>query len=270
MSALRQPATSSGGYTLLFGSGVYDFAGDGPVHMVGGFASLAGAWVLGPRIGRFDANGSPVDMPGHNAALTLLGVFLLWFGWFGFNPGSTNAILMPVTNTSSFSVGYSSIASGIAVNTTSAAAAATIATLFAAMVHTYFTLRVVVWDLIVAGNGALAGLVAITGPCAFVQTWAAWIIGLGAGVLYYLASKFILYKLKVDDPLDAIAVHAVSGAWGMVGGALFAASDLVTAWYGPQPGVSMADFTSTGQGQRYYGLFMGGGVTCWPLILCIF
>jgi Amt family ammonium transporter len=95
MSASRTLATSTSGYTLLFGSGVYDFAGDGPVHMIGGFASLAGAWVLGPRIGRFDADGKPVDMPGHNAALTLLGVFLLWFGWFGFNPGSTNAILSP-------------------------------------------------------------------------------------------------------------------------------------------------------------------------------
>ena len=83
LSALRTPATASGGYVLFSNSGVYDFAGDGPVHMVGGFASLAAAWILGPRIGRFDSAGQPVDMPGHNASLTLLGVFILWFGWYG-------------------------------------------------------------------------------------------------------------------------------------------------------------------------------------------
>lgn len=267
MSALRTENTASGGYTLLFGTGVYDFAGDGPVHMVGGFASLVGAWVLGPRIGRFDADGTPVDMPGHNASLTLLGVFLLWFGWFGFNPGSTNAILMPTTDPAAFLPGYSSIAASIAVNTTVSAAAATISTLFVAMIHTYGSVRVVVWDLIIAGNGALAGLVAITGPCAFVDTWAAWIIGLVAGALYYTASKIILFKLKIDDPLDAIAVHAVSGMWGMIAGALFSSSDLVSEWYGPVPGsISTVDMTGTPDSSaavesvpRPYGLFMGGG-----------
>jgi ammonium transporter, Amt family len=261
MSALRTTNTSSSGYTLLFGTGVYDFAGDGPVHMVGGFASLVGAWVLGPRIGRFDAEGTPVDMPGHNASLTLLGVFLLWFGWFGFNPGSTNAILMPTSDPAAFVPGFSSISAAIAVNTTVSAAAATISTLLVAMIHTYYSLRVVVWDLIIAGNGALAGLVAITGPCAFVNTWAAWIIGLVAGALYYAASKIILFKMQVDDPLDAIAVHAVSGMWGMIAGALFSASNLVSDWYGPVPGsVSTGTSSSTeGYGQRPYGLFMGGG-----------
>jgi Amt family ammonium transporter len=270
MSALRTETTSSSGYTLLFGTGVYDFAGDGPVHMVGGFASLVGAWVLGPRIGRFDADGRPVDMPGHNASLTLLGVFLLWFGWFGFNPGSTNAILMPTGDPAQFIPGYSSISAAIAVNTTVSAAAATIATLLVAMIHTYVSLRVVVWDLIVAGNGALAGLVAITGPCAFVPTWAAWIIGLVAGAFYYAASKIILFKMKVDDPLDAIAVHACSGMWGMIAGALFSSKNMVNEWYGPLPGSITVNSTSVNStnigsgnaieyGQRPYGLFMGGG-----------
>lgn len=260
-SATRTAATSSGGYTLLFGSGVYDFAGDGPVHMVGGFASLAGAWILGPRIGRFDADGLPVDMPGHNAALTLLGVFLLWFGWFGFNPGSTNAILSPTASSSGFVPGYSSIAAGIAVNTTVSAAAATIATLLCAMVHTYATVRVVVWDLIVAGNGALAGLVAITGGCAFMDTWAAWATGFIAGMVYYAASKVILLKMKIDDPLDAIAVHAVCGAWGMIACALFASSELVTNWFGPMPDTQpVAALGNTSPVVlRPYGLFMGGG-----------
>ena len=256
LSASRTAQTASGGYTLFLGSGVYDFAGDGPVHMVGGFASLAGAWVLGARIGRFDAHGTPVDMPGHNASLTLLGVFLLWFGWFGFNPGSTNAILMPSTTGNDFKPGYSNIAASIAVNTTVSAAAATISTLIVAMLHTYLSVRVVVWDLIVAGNGALSGLVAITGPCAFVQTWAAWIIGMVAGALYYGASKVILLKLKIDDPLDAIAVHAVSGMWGSIAAALLSSPNLVTNWFGPLPGYSEV---IDGVGQRPYGLFMGGG-----------
>lgn len=110
---------------LLFGTGVYDFAGDGPVHMIGGFASLSAAWVLGARIGRFDADGKPVDMPGHNASLTLLGVFLLWFGWYGFNPGSTLAI-----------VGYSELAALVAVNTTLGAAAGALSCLAVNLVTT--------------------------------------------------------------------------------------------------------------------------------------
>lgn len=228
ISALRTPDTASGGYTLFAGSGVYDFAGDGPVHMVGGFASLAAAWVLGPRIGRFDADGNPVDMPGHNASLTLLGVFLLWFGWYGFNPGSTNAIV-------GATVGYSKVSAAVAVNTTIAAGTGCLSTLILVMLHQYFTLGVVTWDLILAGNGALAGLVSITGPCAFVETWAALIIGIIGGFVYLVASKVNLFWLKIDDPLDAIAVHAACGAWGILAGAAFADQGLVTDFYGPDP-----------------------------------
>ncbi|PRW45098.1 ammonium transporter [Chlorella sorokiniana] len=246
MSATRTQATSSSGYVLLFNSGVYDFAGDGPVHMVGGIASFVAAKILGPRIGRFDAAGNPVDMPGHNASLTLLGVFLLWFGWYGFNPGSTNAILGPY-------IGFSSISAAIAVNTTISAAAATVSTLLVSMLHQYLTLGVVVWDLIIAGNGALAGLVAITGGCAFVNTWAAMIIGFLAGVIYYAASKFILHRLMIDDPLDAIAVHAGGGIWGMLACAAFAAPNMVTDWYGSHP-----DSTPEQPVQRAYGFIMGG------------
>lgn len=235
----------------------HSIAGDGPVHMVGGFASLAGAWVLGPRIGRFTSEGRPVDMPGHSASLTLLGVFFLWFGWYGFNPGSTNAILQPDAATRPFVPGYSSIAAGIAVNTTISAAAATVATLLAAMLHTYATCGCVVWDLIVAGNGALAGLVAITGGCAFMPSWAAWVTGFLAGLLYYAASRFILHHLKVDDPLDAIAVHAVCGAWGMIACAAFADPELVTAWFGPPPGAPVAPDGALLQ--RLGGFVMGGG-----------
>ena len=265
MSAWRTAATSSGSYTLLFGSGVYDFAGDGPVHMIGGFASLAGAWILGPRIGRFNADGCPVDMPGHNASLTLLGVFLLWFGWFGFNPGSTTAIIYPteilddfVTFSNRFG-GFSSITAAAAVNTTVSAASATIATLFISMLYNYIQYRAIVWDLIIAGNGALGGLVAITGSAAFVETWAAWVIGFIGGAVYYFSSKFILHVLKVDDPLDAIAVHAACGAWGMIGSALFAAPNLVGAFFGPAPGAVLGSEDQSESLGRSYGLFMGGG-----------
>ncbi|KAL4433241.1 hypothetical protein ABPG77_003289 [Micractinium sp. CCAP 211/92] len=249
MSASRTQATASSGYVLLFNSGVYDFAGDGPVHMVGGFASLVAARVLGPRIGRFDAAGTPVDMPGHNASLTLLGVFLLWFGWYGFNPGSTNAILGEW-------VGFSSISAAIAVNTTISAAAATVSTLLVSMLHQYLSLGVVVWDLIIAGNGALAGLVAITGGCAFVQTWAAMLIGFIAGLVYYGLSKLILHRLRIDDPLDAIAVHAGGAAWGMLGCAAFAAPNMVEDWYGPYPGAVLVDGVYSQS--REYGFIMGG------------
>ena len=239
-SAGRSPETSRQNYVLLAGSGVYDFAGDGPVHMVGGLASLAGAWVLGPRIGRFDAAGSPVPMPGHSAALNVLGVFFLWFGWYGFNPGSTNAIVgYP---------GYSAISSAVAINTTLGAATGAISTLFTVMLHTYFSTGVVVWDLVIAGNGALAGLVGITGPCAYVQSWSAIIIGSIAGPVMYGCSLLNLHVLKVDDPLDAIAVHAGAGAWGLIASAAFADPGMVTALLGPQPDGS----------QRPYGFIMGG------------
>ncbi|KAL6783752.1 AMT1B [Auxenochlorella protothecoides x Auxenochlorella symbiontica] len=244
LSAGRNTATVSGSYLLFSGSGVYDFAGDGPVHMVGGFASLAGAWILGPRLGRFDAAGNPIDMPGHNASLNLLGVFVLWFGWYGFNPGSTNAIV-------GSAVGYSKISAAIAVNTTVAAAAACLSTLFLTMAINYFTSGVIVWDLIIAGNGALGGLVAITGPCAFVQTWAAIIIGLFAGGVYIIASRVNLNLLKIDDPLDAIAVHAGCAVWGMIAGAAFADLGMVEDYYGASP---YGEDTT-----REYGFIMGGG-----------
>lgn len=239
-SAGRTPETSKQSYVLLAGSGVYDFAGDGAVHLVGGLASLAGAWVLGPRIGRFDAAGNPVPMPGHSAALNVLGVFFLWFGWYGFNPGSTNAIVGDV--------GYSSIPAAVAVNTTLGAATGAISTLFTVMLHTYFSTGVVVWDLVIAGNGALAGLVGITGPCAYVQSWSAIIIGLIAGPVMYAASLINLHILKVDDPLDAIAVHAGAGIWGLIASAAFADPHMVTAVLG---------FKADGS-SRSYGFIMGG------------
>lgn len=248
MSAFRTTATTTTSWTLLFGTGVYDFAGDGPVHMLGGVASLWGAWVLGPRIGRFDAAGNPVEMPGHNASLTLLGVFMLWFGWYGFNPGSTNAIL---NNASGYfdAGGYSQVVAAAAVNTTISAGAGAVFTLFTSMIHQYMTLGVPVWDLIIAGNGALAGLVGITSGAAMVNTWSAYIIGMTSGFVYYGFSKLML-KLKIDDPVDAIAVHMGCGMWGLIMTSAFSASNMIQQFYGPAP------YENT---TRAYGWIMGAG-----------
>ena len=211
-------ASHFNGDKLLFGVGVLDFAGDGPVHMVGGFASLAGAWIRGPRIGRFDADGKAVDMPGHNASLTLLGVFFLWFGWFGFNPGSTLAI-----------AGYSGLAARVAINTTFGAATGALTTLLIVMGYTKMTTGQSVVDLIMVGNGALAGLVSVTGPCGWMEVWAAIPTGIIGAFVYFASSKFILNVLKVDDPLDAIAVHAGAGMWGLLATSAFATETLTAA-----------------------------------------
>jgi ammonium transporter, Amt family len=141
----------------LFGTGVIDFAGCACVHMVGGFSALAGAAILGPRKDRI-INGVVHDIPGHSASLTLLGVFVLWFGWYGFNPGSALAI-----------IGISEVASLAAINTTLSAAGGTMGALAALMIHNYVGDGSVVYDLIGSSNGTLAGLVGITSACATVE-----------------------------------------------------------------------------------------------------
>jgi Amt family ammonium transporter len=234
LSAFRDESTSAQGYIKLFGTGVYDFAGDGPVHMIGGIASLVGAWILGPRMGRYDASGNPQDMPGHNASLTILGVFFLWFGWYGFNPGSTLGV----------SDGLSEYTALVAINTTLGAASGTISTLLIVMIHEYIKTGTMVYDLLMAGNGTLGGLVAITGGAAFVYPWAAFIIGFIGGGVYYIASKVNLHILKVDDPLDAIAVHLGCGIWGLIAVAAFIGQKQATFNFGDDAA---------------YGFFMGGG-----------
>lgn len=139
------------------GHGMVDFAGCGVVHMVGGFAGMWGAAFVGPRIGRFDADGKPNSIPGHNASLAILGVFILWFGWFGFNPGSTLGL-----------DGLALTASRCAVTTTLSAAAATISTLVILMVINFVSSGHIVWDLIGTSNGTLGGLVGITAACSVV------------------------------------------------------------------------------------------------------
>lgn len=210
--------------------GMIDFAGCGVVHMVGGFAGLAGAAMVGPRIGRFDTSGKvcsmtqinrnlrtrrdayclsllavlrvvvdsfvglqPRNIPGHSASLALLGVFILWFGWYGFNPGSALAI-----------IGAGPIASLCAVTTTLAAAGGTISTLALTMLLAHRSTGQVVWDTIAAGNGALAGLVGITASTSVVKPWAAILIGLIAGAIYVFASYLVASIMKVSSKRQLI------------------------------------------------------------------
>ncbi len=187
---------------LPFGAGHVDFAGSGVVHTVGGFVGLAGAILLGPRFGKYGKDGKPKAIPGHSITLSALGTFILWFGWFGFNPGST------------FSAHQLRIAV-IAVNTNLAAAAGAAIALLLVFAKTKK------WDVGMMLNGCLAGLVAITAPCAWVEAWAAVVIGIVAGVLVVL-SVYFWEGIGVDDPVGAVSVHAINGVWGLISVGLFA------------------------------------------------
>ena len=181
--------------------GFCDFAGSTVVHSIGGWLALAGAVVLGPRIGKYGPDGRPNALPGHNIALGALGVFILWFGWFGFNPGSTTAAGGDMAR--------------IAVTTCLSASAGVIT----AMIASWVMFRKP--DASMALNGALAGLVAITAPCDIVTPMSAVVIGAIAGVLVVVSVIFIDRVLKVDDPVGAVSVHGVCGAWGTIAVALF-------------------------------------------------
>ena len=182
--------------------GFIDFAGSSVVHSVGGWLALAGAIVLGPRIGKYGLDGKPRAIPGHNIALAALGVFILWFGWFGFNPGSTT-------------VGDGDIGR-IAVTTNLASAAGAIAAMFMSWAISKKP------DGSMMLNGALAGLVAITAGCASVSPVSSIIIGFIAGIVVVLSVFFFDGTLKIDDPVGAVSVHAINGAWGTLAVGLFA------------------------------------------------
>ncbi len=201
------------GKNFGLGHGHVDFAGSSVVHMVGGVTALAGAMVLGPRLGKFNKDGSPNAIPGHNIPMAVIGTFILCFGWFGFNPGSTLA-------GTDLRIGV------IAVNTMLAGAAgALISTL-------YMWMRFGKPDPSMMCNGMLAGLVAITAPCAFVNSISAVIIGAVSGWLVIEAVFFIEKVFKVDDPVGAIAVHGVNGAWGVLSLGLFADGTYGDGWNG--------------------------------------
>ena len=193
----------------LAARGMFDFSGSTVVHSIGGWSALAGILLLGPRIGKYKGDGSVNPIFGHNMSTATLGVFVLWFGWFGFNPGSTMALNAPAI-------------AHIAVTTNSAAAAAALsATLMA-------TLLIGKPDLSMILNGALAGLVAVTAPCAFVSVPSSIFIGLIAGGLVVLAVLFF-DRLRIDDPVGALSVHLVNGVFGTLAVGLFADKRVASA-----------------------------------------
>ena len=185
--------------------GFNDFAGSAAVHAMGGFSALAAAIVLGPRIGKYSKEGNSNTIPGHNLPLASVGAFILWFGWFGFNPGSSLG-----------AVGNWELIGAVVVNTFLASAAGGIATMF----YTYFSYGKI--DITMVINGILAGLVSITAGCNVVGSISAIFIGLIAGILVDLAVLFF-DKMKVDDPVGAVAVHGVNGLFGTVAVGFFAA-----------------------------------------------
>lgn len=222
MAGLLYPITGhwiwGGGW--LAERGMWDFAGSTVVHSVGGWAALAGAIMLGPRVGKFTKDGRINPIPGHSLTSATLGVFILWFGWFGFNPGSTMAA-------------DAGAIAHIAATTNTAAAAGVIAATFTAWVLLGKP------DLTMALNGGVAGLVAITAPCAFVSLGSSLAIGLVAGILVVLSVLFF-DRIRLDDPVGAVSAHLTCGAWGTIAVGLFA-QDVFS------PG-------TTGN-----GLFFGGG-----------
>ena len=187
--------------------GFHDFAGSTAVHFVGGVTAMLGAWMLGPRIGKYDKDGKPRAIPGHNMTAMALGVFILWFCWFGFNGGSTVSMTGDDTMIS---------AGLICFNTNLAAALATCAALITTWV------RYGKPDVSLTFNGALAGLVAITAGCDEGDHYGAAIIGIVAGVLVVFSVEFFDKIARIDDPVGAVSVHCVNGAWGTLAVGLFA------------------------------------------------
>jgi Amt family ammonium transporter len=204
--------------------GMIDFAGSTVVHSVGGFSALAGAIVLGPRLGKYNNDGSSNAIPGHNIALAALGVFILWFGWFGFNPGSTLSASSPAIAI-------------ISVNTAIAAAAGS----FSAMMFVWIKYRKPDASMIL--NGALAGLVGITAGCALVSPISAILIGLTCGVVVCISINLFDRVFRIDDPVGAISVHGICGLLGTLSVGFFAESEYA----------SLAGFDDIN------GLLFGGG-----------
>jgi ammonium transporter, Amt family len=207
----------------LFQQGFFDFAGSNVVHTVGGVIALVGAWMLGPRKGKEWGKA----IPPHNLGLALLGTMILWFGWYGFNPGSTLG-----------AVGVAGTIGIVTLNTTLGAGMGSLSALF----FQYF--RTGKWDLPACLNGSLAGLVAVTGGCAFISPWAAIIIGLVGGILLILWGD-LLEKIKVDDAVGASSVHLACGVWGILAIGLFAEPSLTPFAANPKSG--------------FGGLLVGGG-----------
>lgn len=213
---------------LLMANGYVDFAGSGVVHMVGGFAGLVGAIFLGPRKGKFGPGKRVNAIPGHNIAIGSLGMFILWFGWYGFNPGSTLAL----------TGGGAALAAKVAVTTTLAATSGGVTAVLASKLITGR------YDPGLTINGVLGGLVGITAGCATVDPWAAVVIG-GIGALVMYGGVVLLDRLGIDDPVGAFPVHGCGGAWGVIAVGLFST----------EAGMGAAGYADPSK----YGLLVGGG-----------
>jgi Amt family ammonium transporter len=218
------------GTNVGLGKGYCDFAGSGVVHAVGGITALAVCMIIGPRIGKYNRDGSSNPILGHDVSACLIGCFILAFGWFGFNPGST----LGASANGNLRIG------SIAVNTMLAGCTGTMGAIL------YMWSLKGKPDYSMSGNGLLAGLVAITAPSGFVSTFGAAVIGLVAGVLVCLSCTFFENTLKVDDPVGAISVHGTNGLWGVISIGLFAdgTSNYGGSWNGVTGSVT--------------GLFYGG------------
>ncbi|MCY3603737.1 MAG: ammonium transporter [Chloroflexi bacterium] len=214
---------------IWLGNGYVDFAGSGIVHTVGGITGLMGAIAVGARLGKYGPNGEVRAIPGHNISIATIGMFILWFGWYGFNPGSTLGL----------SGGGASLAASVAVTTTLAAGAGGIT----AMLWSRF--RTGRYDAGLTINGILAGLVAITAGTATVDPWASVVIGaIGALVMYY-GVQLLDARFRIDDPVGAVSVHAFAGIWGVLAVGLFSS----------EAGMTAAGYANP----QHYGLFLGGG-----------
>ncbi|CAH0118206.1 MULTISPECIES: ammonium transporter [unclassified Paenibacillus] len=218
--------------------GKQDFAGSTVVHLTGAMAALAGTILLRPRIGKFNKDGSPNEIKGHNQVYTTLGVLILWVGWFGFNAGST------------LSVG-DGFFGFVAMNTQLATGAGAVAALAVSWMWNGKA------DIPTLLNGTLAGLVAITASCAFVDPWAAIVIGLIAGAIVFFSAK-MFEKWRIDDPIFALSVHGMAGIWGTLANGIFATSELAE-----KVGVGKGGLIATGSFDQLwvqiYGVIAAGG-----------
>ncbi len=221
------------GTNFGLGKGYVDFAGSGVVHAVGGMSALAIAMILGPRIGKFSGTGKPHAILAHDLVLVITGCLILAFGWFGFNPGST----LGASGSGNLRIG------SIAVNTMLASASGMMSAMF------YMWIQYRKPDASMTGNGFLAGLVAITAPCAFVNPVAAVIIGFLAGLLVCVSVAYVERSLKIDDPVGAVSVHGACGIWGVISVGLFAdgKSNYGGAWNGVNGSVTGLFYGDSGQ-----------------------
>ncbi len=239
------------GTSMDLGHGAVDFAGSGVVHATGGWSALALAMILGPRIGKYRSDGTPRAFPGHNLGYVVIGTLVLTFGWMGFNPGST--------------FGATDLRIGIvAVNTLLSACAAAVA----AMAWTNAK-----WgkpDISMTCNGMLAGLVAITAPCAFVAPWAAVVIGIIAGFLVCYSVEFFDRKAKIDDPCGAISVHGTCGAWGVIAVGLFADGTYGDGWNGVSGTVKGIFYGNGGQLLAQLIDMVVGFIWAWGVMYVLF